>query len=81
MVISSDQPLLESIFLNKYPIPTKPKSETSPWDLLDLPNLADMLIMKNSSGIVVAHSDESPCIKTFPFWKKEMAKVYACTSF
>ena len=48
MIISTDQPLLESIFLHKYIIPTKAKSLNPVKVLSDLADLAEIPIAKNS---------------------------------
>ena len=46
MVILGDQHLLESVYLNKYSMSTKPESGSSP---LYLSDLTEMLIVKNSN--------------------------------
>ena len=45
-------------FAVQYSIPTEPKSGSSPLDLADLPNLAEMLIVKNSNGLYVIFGKE-----------------------
>ena len=63
MVISNEQPLSESIYLSKYPIPTKPESRNSPLDL------SEMLIVKNSNIYLLWHSVFDPLVTSlYPGW-------------
>ena len=48
MAILDDRPLLEMLYLNKYLIPTKHNSGRSSSDLSNVPDLAEMLIVKYS---------------------------------
>ena len=48
MGISGDWHLLEYVHLNKYSIPTKAESGSPRLKLSDLPDVAEILIMKNS---------------------------------
>ena len=54
MVILGEYPLLELVYLNKYSIPTKPKTGSSPLDLSDLSDQAEILI-------VYSKKLKSPC--------------------
>ena len=63
MVISSDQPFLGSVYLNKYSISTNWKNGSSPLYLLDLQYLVEMLIVKNPNII------RGPGEKPRPPWR------------
>ena len=57
MVISGNQTLLEFVYLKKYSIPTKPESGSSPFDLWDLPDLAEMLLVKTRFKLLSFRTD------------------------
>ena len=45
IVTSGDRPFLESVYLNKYSIPNKPESGSSPLDLY-ISDLTEVLLVK-----------------------------------